>query len=356
MQSYTFENRIRKTLATILNVQEKSIPDDAKINQIENWDSLNHIQLMIALEREFGVRLSPPQVIRLISLDAIIDYFDSTDCPAVECHAEAPATVETEFDSSTLPQALEDGLREVQVSPGDLVLAHSFIGSLIQPPNIPEAICRTVLGTIQKVLGSEGTLVFPTFSSAFTSTGEFDRDQTPSEMGILTEYFRTIPGVRSTLHPYHRFSMLGRYTQDLIAADCPSSFGPGSPIDEMARLGGKILLISVGWDVCTFFHYVEEQFEVPYRFYKDFMGTVTTNGNSQMESWQMYVRDVERSIRNNFDEFGKRVDESSLSYSATAGLLELKSIGMKELFDFTYQELERTSDCLISPLSATTLV
>ena len=40
----------------------KSINDDFNIREIEEWDSFNHINLMVALETEFDIEIEPSQI------------------------------------------------------------------------------------------------------------------------------------------------------------------------------------------------------------------------------------------------------------------------------------------------------
>jgi acyl carrier protein len=52
------------------------------MEELEGWDSLNHMQLMLAIETEFGVRISTSMMLELVSLDAIQDFLKSqqADC------------------------------------------------------------------------------------------------------------------------------------------------------------------------------------------------------------------------------------------------------------------------------------
>jgi aminoglycoside N3'-acetyltransferase len=116
----------------------------------------------------------------------------------------------------------------------------------------------------------------------------------------------------------------------------------------MHRLGGKVLLISTDWEICTFFHYVEEQFEVPYRYYKDLPGTVHTSEGPRQEPWQEYAGDLGHGVEDSFNAFGRRVESAGLSDAAWAGPVRLIGFRMDKLFEFTYGALEKDPECLIS--------
>ncbi|MBN2559850.1 MAG: acyl carrier protein [Phycisphaerae bacterium] len=50
--------KFRSIVSTILDVPEGQVTDDLSPETVDTWDSLNHINLISALEQEFGVTLS----------------------------------------------------------------------------------------------------------------------------------------------------------------------------------------------------------------------------------------------------------------------------------------------------------
>lgn len=49
------DERFRRTVAAILGVSPEQITDGLIPDHVDTWDSLNHINLMAALEQEFGI-------------------------------------------------------------------------------------------------------------------------------------------------------------------------------------------------------------------------------------------------------------------------------------------------------------
>jgi len=49
------DERFRKTVAAILGMSPTDVTDALTPDDVDTWDSLNHINLMSALEQEFGV-------------------------------------------------------------------------------------------------------------------------------------------------------------------------------------------------------------------------------------------------------------------------------------------------------------
>ncbi len=69
-------------MAATFHVPAAQIADDANPQNVAWWDSLGHIELMLALEMEFGVSLPAEAIIDLVSLEAI-EGFLRDHAPAV---------------------------------------------------------------------------------------------------------------------------------------------------------------------------------------------------------------------------------------------------------------------------------
>ena len=68
--------RVRVIMAEIFQVSENKIPPDLEQEDLENWDSLQHLNLMLALEQEFGVTLDVDDLATLTSVPAILKYLE----------------------------------------------------------------------------------------------------------------------------------------------------------------------------------------------------------------------------------------------------------------------------------------
>lgn len=67
------EERICKILATVLGIEPKTVGPDFSRTHAEDWDSLGHINLVIALEAEFGVTFELYEILELSSVSLIRD-------------------------------------------------------------------------------------------------------------------------------------------------------------------------------------------------------------------------------------------------------------------------------------------
>lgn len=62
---------IRKVMGAVFGIEPASIGEDASPGNIEQWDSLRHMSLVLALEEEFGVRFPEEEIDQLISFRLI---------------------------------------------------------------------------------------------------------------------------------------------------------------------------------------------------------------------------------------------------------------------------------------------
>ena len=56
------EERIKAVLAGILEIAPAEIGDDFGPESCQNWDSLSNLRIITALEKEFAVKLSWPEI------------------------------------------------------------------------------------------------------------------------------------------------------------------------------------------------------------------------------------------------------------------------------------------------------
>ncbi len=165
------------------------------------------------------------------------------------------------------------GLRE-----GDVVLLHASLKSLSRIPQHPQTVINGVLNAI----GQNGTLLIPslTYETVNKENPVFDRKNTPSDVGAISEYFRKQPQVYRSLSPTHSVCGIGKHARMLLQKHHYDStpLGPNSPLHMLPRYGGKILFIGCGLKPNTSMHAVEELLEPPYLFGDAFEFKLITEG------------------------------------------------------------------------------
>ena len=63
--------KIKQVMSAVFEITAESITDDASSDNIENWDSLRHLNLILALEEEFGVSIPDEEVGNLVNYKLI---------------------------------------------------------------------------------------------------------------------------------------------------------------------------------------------------------------------------------------------------------------------------------------------
>ena len=62
---------LRSSVADVLGVAVADLIDESSVDSIESWDSLNHLNIVMAIEEAFGVQLSADEVIEMRSIATI---------------------------------------------------------------------------------------------------------------------------------------------------------------------------------------------------------------------------------------------------------------------------------------------
>ncbi|MGW2517173.1 aminoglycoside N(3)-acetyltransferase [Streptomyces sp. NPDC001617] len=199
--------------------------------------------------------------------------------------------------------------RALGIRPGDTLLVHASLSAL----GTVRGGARAVADSLLDVLGEEGTLVvytqtpdnsdpsrWPVTRGYAVPAGEwprlraslpaFDPARTPSfGVGVLPEEVRTRPGALRSGHPQSSFAALGPAAARITAGhalDC--HLGEDSPLARLEELEARILLLGVGYSVCTAFHLAE--YRVPGQGTRDY-GCAVADGSGGRR-WHRY-RDVD---------------------------------------------------------------
>ncbi len=151
-----------------------------------------------------------------------------------------------------------DGLRELGLRAGDTVVVHSALSSFGEV----EGGADTVVDALLEVLGKQGTLIAPTFNF---EPGIWDRDNTKSVFGAVTEAVRARPDAIRSNHPTHSVAAIGALA-DVITEDHEKvdPFARGSALYKALQARAKILQLGVTHTSNSTIHVAEEIAEVPY--------------------------------------------------------------------------------------------
>ena len=149
----------------------------------------------------------------------------------------------------------------------DCLMVHSSVNKLAPmyqdgPLDLVKALLRMV--------GPARTLVMPAFYfgdprlggliETLTARPELDLRRTASQVGMVTELFRRMPGVRCSRHPVYRVCALGPLAEQLTIGHehAATNCGPGTPFDAMTRHRTWIVGIGTTIEILTQVHHAED--------------------------------------------------------------------------------------------------
>jgi aminoglycoside 3-N-acetyltransferase len=252
------------------------------------------------------------------------------------------------------PSAVTDALLSVGVRPGSVLLVHpdaivaaQFSGTSDEDDSNNRL--DLLIEAIENAIGRNGTLVIPTFTYSFTKGEPFDLCLTPSAVGMVSERFRTRPGVRRTPDPIFSLGCRGPRAEELCEISIQECFGPNSAFAALHRMNAHI--VDLGCSLSrggTFVHYVETMHGVDYRYKKSFSGTMIASDGHTTECSVVYnVRDLKRRSGGDLRLLEKELAQEGRSRTAQVGRSRITAMTANDLFDTAWRMLDEDPLSLI---------
>ena len=69
-------DRLRQIILKELQLDDFPLAEETTANQVPGWDSLSHVRIICAVEKEFGVRFKSLEVVRLSNVGQLQDLVD----------------------------------------------------------------------------------------------------------------------------------------------------------------------------------------------------------------------------------------------------------------------------------------
>jgi hypothetical protein len=209
---------------------------------------------------------------------------------------------------ASLPPLTEADFTEIlandlNLKEGDLVYVHSGMDGL----NLAFPFYR-ILFLIREVIGSSGTVLFPTYPNHRISSYEylrqgkvFDVRRTPSYTGILTEFARRQNGAVRSLHPTKSVCAIGPAATEITATHhlSPYPYDTGSPYYKLIAGGGKIVGLGATTNYISFGYCVDDAWKerFPVRVYHDqIFEAPCINYQGERVLVRTYVHDMSRVV------------------------------------------------------------
>ena len=186
--------------------------------------------------------------------------------------------------------------KNLGIKKGDKIFVSSAVKELLkicrengETPDLNELIDAFI-----DAIGEEGTLIFPTYNWSFCGGVTFDYNNTPSQVGALSQTALDRKDFKRTKHPIYSFAVWGADQELLCNMENKSAFGSDSPFVYFKEQNVKNIIINVKFATSfTFVHFVEEQLQehISHRYMKNFRADyIDADGKCLSKVYQMLVR------------------------------------------------------------------
>ena len=78
MTTESLTDQVCQIAADIFNVEPADLGPETSGASIDSWDSMQHLNLVLALEQEFGVALGPEEIEAMTTIAAIVEVIEAT--------------------------------------------------------------------------------------------------------------------------------------------------------------------------------------------------------------------------------------------------------------------------------------
>lgn len=65
------EDRLKMVMSDVLNIGFSNIDDNTSVDTVDEWDSLRHLNLVLAIEQEFDISFTEEQTIEILNYPLI---------------------------------------------------------------------------------------------------------------------------------------------------------------------------------------------------------------------------------------------------------------------------------------------
>lgn len=196
-----------------------------------------------------------------------------------------------------------------------------------------ERWCGFLFDMLMARLGPQGTILAPTFSYGYARGEAYVHEDTPSETGPFTEWFRRHPQAVRSLHPIHSVAAVGAKAEAICGGlTGKAAYGTGS---VFARLPATTKFLCLGATLgasLTYAHHLEQMYGVNHRYTKIFDTPVTRSGQVVAGPWLCFMRYLGTPVRANVHALEAALrDEGALAESPR--LPAMQCVGLTQVDD-----------------------
>ena len=252
------------------------------------------------------------------------------------------------INTVTTKNDFKSALRNAGIKDDDTVLVHTALSKFYYVPNGPETIVEALKEAVPN-----GTIMMPSQVSmnCDPATWEYPpvqksliqvvKDAMPpynpttsmtEGLGVTPEYFRTLPDVVRSTHPYLPIAIWGK-NKVKIAQNQPLNipYGIDSPLDYLYQNNGKTIFLGTDYETCTVLHYAESTIGRK----TETCSAATSLDESGKTIWTEY-QNIDMDSYDAFNELGTEFEAKHPSAVKKVKLNNgvIKAINVKSLIDF----------------------
>lgn len=237
-------------------------------------------------------------------------------------------------------------IKKLGIKKGDIVAIRTdlrYLGNYIKRGK-SEVLKAFYNAFVEIVDLKEGTLSVATSSTSIINTDiPFDIENTPSDVGVFTEYLRKKDGAIRSFHPFESCAAIGKEAKEICMNTSRHAFGPETP--EARLIERDAICVSIGLpppQTCSTVHHIEMAMGVPYRYPKEYIHPVVRNGIVKYEPFYRYAWYRECNIkRNGLKKIFKHFTDSGYKINKT-------SLGRGFVYSYSLSEFYRSTTKLMS--------
>ncbi len=79
MNSKLLEKQIISLISKILTLKVSQLSQKSSAKNIKNWDSMNHVKIIVGLEKEFKVKINTSIAMELDSIKKIVNFVNKNN-------------------------------------------------------------------------------------------------------------------------------------------------------------------------------------------------------------------------------------------------------------------------------------
>lgn len=68
--------KLNEIFTDVLDLDECELTEESSANDIEEWDSLSHIQLIVAIEKAFGIKFTSLEIMKWANVGEMVNSME----------------------------------------------------------------------------------------------------------------------------------------------------------------------------------------------------------------------------------------------------------------------------------------